>query len=117
MNPTMPCKYGKMGCERGVKKPTMVTDSNVENDSDQEHEALDDTPDIDVESKLRLSNPEILDDFENKLNHVPSDKRIPFTELLLKYKSVFPDVPNRTNILIHDVDVGNVRPIKNIHIR
>ena len=35
--------------ERGVKKPVMVTDCNVENDSNQEHETWGDTPDLDVE--------------------------------------------------------------------
>ena len=54
----------------------------------------------------------ILDDLETKLNHVPQDKRIPLIKLLLKYKSVFPDVSNKTNILMHDVDVGNACPIK-----
>ena len=49
---------------------------------------------------------------ESELNHVPHDKRIPLIKLLLKYKSVFPDIPNRTSILMHDVDVGNAHPIK-----
>ena len=83
--------------ERGLKKPVMVTDCNIENNSNQEHETWGDTPDLDVECKIRLSNSEILDDLETKLNHVPHDKRIPLMKLLLKYKSVFPDVPNRTN--------------------
>ena len=98
--------------ERGVKKPVPVTDCNVENDSNQEHEAWDDTPDLDVECKTRCSYSEILDDLETKLNYVPPDKRMTLIKLLLKYKSVFPDVPNRTNVLMHDVDVGNTYPIK-----
>ena len=98
--------------ERGVKKPVMVTDCNIKNNSTQEHKTWGDTLNLDVECKIRLSNSEILDDLETKLNHVPHDKRIPLIKLLLKYRSVFPDVPNRTNVLIHDVDVGNARPIK-----
>ena len=90
----------------------MVTDCNIENNSNQEHETWGDTPDLDVECKIRLSNSEILDDLETKLNHVPQDKRIPLIKFLLKYKSVFPDVPNRTNVLMHDVDIGNARLIK-----
>ena len=98
--------------ERGVKKPVMVTHCNVENDSNQEHEAWGDTPDLEDECKIRLSNSGILYDLETKLNHVPPDKRVPLIELLLKYKSVFPDTPNRTNVLMHDVDVGNARLVK-----
>ena len=40
--------------------------------------------------------------------HVPHDKRIPLIELLLKFKSLFPDVPTRTNVLMPDVDVSPV---------
>ena len=67
--------------EMGVKKPIMVTDCNIENNSNQEHETWDDTPDLDVECKIRLSNSEILDDLESKLNHVPKIRR----SLLLSY--------------------------------
>ena len=73
--------------ERGVKKPVMVTDCNVENDSNQEHEARGDPPDLDVKCKIRLSNSEILDDLETKLSHVPPDKRVP--QLLLKLGRCF----------------------------
>ena len=59
-----------------------------------------------------MSNSEILDDLETKLSHVPPDKRVPLIELLLKYKSVFLNAPNRTNVLMHDVDVGDACPIK-----
>ena len=90
----------------------MVTDCNVKNDSNHEHEAWGDTPDIDVKCKIRLSHSEILADLETKLNHGLPGKRIPLNNLPLKYKSVFPDFPNRTKVLIHDVDVGNARPIK-----
>ena len=55
---------------------------------------------------------EIFDDLETKLNHVPLDKRVPLIELLLKYKSVFPDPNNRANVLMRVVDVGNARMIK-----
>ena len=98
--------------ERGVKKPVMVTDCNVENNSNQEHETWGDTPDLDFGCKIRLSNSEIFDDLETKLNQVSQDKRTPLIELLLKYESVFLDVPNRTNVLMHDVDVGNASSIK-----
>ena len=61
---------------------------------------------------MRLSNLKILTDLKTKLNYIPPDKRIQHIELFFKYKSVFPDVPSRTNILMHDVDVGNASPVK-----
>ena len=61
---------------------------------------------------MRLSNSDILTDLDTKLGHVPPDKRVLLIQLLSKYKSVFPDVPNRTNVLKHDVDVGNANPVK-----
>ena len=102
----------KPNFERGVKKPVMVTACNIENNSNQEQETWGDTPDLPVECKIKLSNSEILDDLKTKLNHVPHDKRIPLIKLLMKYKSVFLDVPNRTNVLMHNVDVGNAHLIK-----
>ena len=102
----------KLYFERGVKRLVTVTDCNIENNSNQEHETWGDMPDLDIECKIRLNNSEILDDLETKLNHVPQDKRIPLIEFLLKYQSVFLDVTNRTNVLIHNVDVGNAHPIK-----
>ena len=66
--------------ERVVKKPVMVTDCNAESDSNREHEAWGDTTDLLVECKIRLSNSEILNDLETRLNHVPPDKRVPLIE-------------------------------------
>ena len=64
------------------------------------------------ECEIHLSNSKILAELETKLNHVHPDKRIPLIELLLKYKLVFLDIPNRRNVLMHDVDVGNANPVK-----
>ena len=90
----------------------MITDCNIENNSNQEHGIWGDTPDLNVKCKIRLSNSEILNELETKLNHLPQDKSFPLIKLLLKYKSVFPDVSNRTNVLMHDVDVGTAHLIK-----
>ena len=52
--------------------PVVVTACSVRNDSDQDHETWSDTPDLPC--KVRLSNFEILEDFETNLNHVPHIK-------------------------------------------
>ena len=33
-------------------------------------------------------------------------------EIINQYREVFPDVPNKTNLIEHDVDVGDSAPIK-----
>ena len=32
-------------------------------------------------------------------------------QLIFKYKGVFPDMPRRTDVVFHDVDVGDAKPI------
>ena len=66
----------------------MATSCNVENDNNKGHEAWVDTPDVEVECKIRLSNPSLAD-IETKLNHVPQGKRIPLFELLLSISQYF----------------------------
>ena len=58
--------------ERGVTKPVMATDCTIKSDNDQQQ----DTYYIEVQCKIRLNKSEYVADLEDKLNHVPPDKRI-----------------------------------------
>ena len=98
--------------ERGKEKLVLATDSNTNSENLELCKTCNDELDVDIECKIRLTNSEILSDLDTKLSHVPPDKRVSLVELLLKYKSVFPNVPNKTNVLMHDVDVGNAGPVK-----
>ena len=60
----------------------------------------------------KLLNSEILQDLDPKLSHLEKCQQAQMKSLILKYKNIFPDVPRRTNIVVHDVDVGEARPIK-----
>ena len=57
---------------------------------------------------IKLQNSQILNDLGTKLSHLPLVQR----KELAKYREVFPDVPSKTNLIEHDVDIGESAPIK-----
>ena len=61
---------------------------------------------------IKLQNSQILNDLGTKLSHLPSVQRKELAEDINQYREVFPDVPNKINLIEHDVDVGNSAPIK-----
>ena len=60
----------------------------------------------------RLQNSDILCNLNSKLEHLEDSKKQELKELIYEYKHSFPDVPTRTNKIVHDVDVGDAKPIK-----
>ena len=61
---------------------------------------------------IKLQNSQILNDLGTKLSHLPSVQRKELAEVITQYREVFPDVPSKTNLIEHDVDVGDSAPIK-----
>ena len=61
---------------------------------------------------LKSKNSSILDNLDQKLNHLDSEKKDEVAKLILEYRHLFPDIPGRTDVLFHDVDVGEAKPIK-----
>ncbi len=59
-----------------------------------------------------MSNSEILQNLDVKLSHLEDKDRKELSELILEFSDIFPDVPTRTSVLSHDVDVGDTQPIK-----
>jgi hypothetical protein len=59
----------------------------------------------------KLQNSQILNDLGSKLSHLSQPKREEFN-LTGQFRGIFPDVPNKTHIMKHDVDVGEASPIK-----
>ena len=60
----------------------------------------------------RLKNSEVLMNLDHKLNHLPVQEKEMLKELLGEFATLFPDVPGKTTVAVHDIDVGNVPPIK-----
>lgn len=61
---------------------------------------------------VRLQNSAVLDDLSAHLAHLPELQRRDIVSLIEKYPTLFSDVPSQTNVLCHDIDVGNSPPIK-----
>ena len=61
---------------------------------------------------MKLQNSQILNDLGTKLSHLPSVQRKELAEVITQYREVFPDIPSKTNLLEHDLDVGDSAPIK-----
>ena len=61
---------------------------------------------------IKLQNSQILNDLSTKLSHLPSAQRKELAEVINQYSKVFRDVPNKTNLKEHDLDVGDSTPIK-----
>ena len=60
----------------------------------------------------QLKNPDVLLNLEQKLRHLPVQKKEMLKELLGEFAVLFLDVPGKTSSAIHDVDVGDTPPIK-----
>ena len=65
-----------------------------------------------IDIKIRLKNSEVLNNLDVKLGHLPPDQKAMLSAVIYKRRSIFPDVPSRTNVIEHDVDVGDAKPIK-----
>ncbi len=63
-------------------------------------------------SDISLKNSETLAVFSSKLSHLSSSSQKELMQLTGKYSSLFSDVPTVTNVLEHDIDVGDHRPVK-----
>ena len=74
--------------------------------------------DIDFEIKndnqnARLANSDIMKDMKSLTNHLPSDEGNSLENLIVEFKSIFGDVPSRTDVIEHDVCLtSDITPIK-----
>ena len=60
----------------------------------------------------RLKNSEVLINLGHKLSHLPVQEKEMLKELLWELTVLFPVVPGKTTVAVHDIDVGNTLPIK-----
>jgi hypothetical protein len=67
-----------------------------------------------IDYQANLNNSTILANLDTKLSHLPTNELNTLADMLLQYKCIFPGVPRKTNVAIHDVDVGE--DSSNIHI-
>ena len=58
------------------------------------------------------NNSEILNNLPAYLNHLSDRERFQMTDTILEYKEIFKYDPGLTNIVEHDIEVINNKPIK-----
>ena len=114
-------KKSKQLCHINMLKPYYNRSANVvaavreqeERNHAEEQATVVDEPLIKLEVvSCKLTNSQILNDLESKLSHLKPDQQLQMKQLILKYEKLFPDVPKRTTVAVHDVDVGDAKPIK-----
>ncbi len=81
-----------------------VTDSNSEDDG----VIFRNVP----QANVRLMNSEILKDLSSYFKNLNEHQKNDLIQLISEFKCLFKDVPTLTNVLHHDIDVKDARPIK-----
>lgn len=80
--------------------PVLVTSSAVQDDMSGE-----------VVSQPRLKNSESLAKLGSLLGHVEGNRQKQLVDLIRAYSCLFSDTPTCTNLIEHDLDVGDAKPI------
>ncbi|XP_072182212.1 uncharacterized protein [Diadema setosum] len=63
-------------------------------------------------SSVKLKNSDALCDLDRKLGHLSHGERDDVKQIIADFPELFSDVPGRTSVVQHDVDVGETDPIK-----
>ena len=61
---------------------------------------------------IRLRNSDVLANLDKKLSHLSMEERNNVAELVQEFAHLFSDTPKKTELIMHDVDVGNGSPCK-----
>ena len=58
-----------------------------------------------------MENSDFLQNLDVVLDYLPNHQKKGVVSLLREFNSIFSNVPGRTSLAIHDVDVGDSKPI------
>ncbi|XP_077993259.1 uncharacterized protein LOC144447231 [Glandiceps talaboti] len=87
---------------------TVTTQLSDHNDDEEDSQSEGQGVDCD----FKLKNSDILADLDTKLSHLSRERSEELKNLILEFKHLFSDVPEKTDKICHDVDVGNATPVK-----
>ena len=65
-----------------------------------------------VPAYMKLKNSELLSSLDDKLSHLTLEHKSDMSQLIRDFTHLFPDVPGKTDVIFHDIDVGESSPIK-----
>ena len=80
----------------------------------QDTSGMEDVGNLETPVKIKLSNSEVIANIDSKLDGLSVEQKQQLKDLIQQYESIFPDVPNKTNAAVHDIDVADSKPINNI---
>ena len=63
-------------------------------------------------TEVKLNNSVALSRLSETLAHLPGNEREQLSHLIHEHEHLFTDVPRRTSVVLHDVDVGDSPPVK-----
>ena len=65
-----------------------------------------------VSETVTMTNSDVMADLESKLSHMAPNETPVLLDLFNEFSVLFSDTPGCTTAIVHDVDVGSARPIK-----
>ena len=95
---------------------SVISSVNIVNSVPHEQSQMD-SEDFNLEksdpSSSKLQSSDILQNLDQKLSHLDSDKGLGLRQLVLEYGHLFPDIPSRADRVYHDVDIiGGSKPVE-----
>ena len=65
-----------------------------------------------VGDSIKLKNSTVLANLESKMQLLSASRQVQLSSLDNEFADIFPDVPKQTTLTLHDVEVGNIKRIK-----
>jgi hypothetical protein len=105
--------------DTGMAKPVCSVDTTQVVDDNNDVDMQPTEPDQNVnndgkqnEYPNKLQNSNVIDNLEQKIGHLSGIQQSQMSDLIHKWKDIFPDTPSITNAAYHDIDIGDAKPIK-----
>ena len=65
-----------------------------------------------TEYQPKVANSDVLKNLDTKLGHLDKSQQDQLTSLIHKYDNLFSDVPTKTDVVYHDIEIDGATPIK-----
>ena len=103
--------------DSGSSKPVCTVHVTNDNIDKSEEDNSDVTRDQNTEVKhneyhMKLNNSDVLANLDQKLGHLAKEQSSEIADLIHEFSDIFSDTPSRTDAAVHEIDVGDAKPIK-----
>ena len=99
----------RVACDNTLTAEDVPSDNTA---ACQDTSGMEDVRNLETPVKIKLSNSEVIANIDSKLDGLSVELKQQLNDLIQQYESIFPDVPDRTNAAVHDIDLGDSKPIK-----